>query len=160
MFFQNYQFFLQDDHSAGSNNLLPCAILPDEDDDAPLHEQQQACPPHPALCHELQVLARKENGFLFAFVKSYEQTTISTNFCYSIGDWFVLYQMSKNMNKRFFAEFIALLSLKINPDPYLSADPEIDILKRSDDEEGPNGDSGVGKDANIIVQKKNQRVQI
>ena len=47
------------------------------------------------------------------------------------------------MNKRFFAEFIALLSLKINPDPYLSADPEIDILKRSDDEEGPNGDSGV-----------------
>ena len=61
----------------------------------------------------------------------------------SIGDWFVLYQMSKNMNKRFFAEFIALLSLKINPDPYLSADPEIDILKRSDDEEGPNGDSGV-----------------
>ena len=97
---------------------------------------------------------RKENGFLFAFVKSYEQTTISTNFCYSIGDWFVLYQMSKNMNKRFFAEFIALLSLKINPDPYLSADPEIDILKRSDDEEGPNGDSGVGKDANIIVQKK------
>ena len=63
----------------------------------------------------------------------------------SIGDWFVLYQMSKNMNKRFFAEFIALLSLKINPDPYLSADPEIDILKRSDDEEGPNGDSGVGR---------------
>ena len=55
----------------------------------------------------------------------------------------MLYQMSKNMNKRFFAEFIALLSLKINPDPYLSADPEIDILKRSDDEEGPNGDSGV-----------------
>jgi len=67
----------------------------------------------------------------------------------SIGDWFVLYQMSKNMNKRFFAEFIALLSLKINPDPYLSADPEIDILKRSDDEEGPNGDSGVGKYTDI-----------
>ena len=87
-------------------------------------------------------------------MKSYEQTTISTNFCYSIGDWFVLYQMSKNMNKRFFAEFIALLSLKINPDPYLSADPEIDILKRSDDEEGPNGDSGVGKDAKNFVQKK------
>ena len=32
----------------------------------------------------------------------------------SIGDWFVLYQMSKNMNKRFFAEFLALLSLKVN----------------------------------------------
>ena len=26
---------------------------------------------------------------------------------------FVLYQMSKNMNKRFFAEFLALLSLKV-----------------------------------------------
>ena len=79
---------------------------------------------------------------------------ISIKFECSIGDWFVLYQMSKNMNKRFFAEFIALLSLKINPDPYLSADPEIDILKRSDDEEGPNGDSGVGKDDNIAVSMK------
>ena len=63
--------------------------------------------------------------------------------------------MSKNMNKRFFAEFIALLSLKINPDPYLSADPEIDILKRSDDEEGPNGDSGVRyEQKNIVLLKK------
>eukprot|EP00092_Neocalanus_flemingeri_P092866 GFUD01117948.1.p1 GENE.GFUD01117948.1~~GFUD01117948.1.p1 ORF type:complete len:119 (+),score=46.92 GFUD01117948.1:2-358(+) len=50
----------------------------------------------------------------------------------SIGDWFVLYQMNKNMNKRFFAEFLALLSIKINPDPDLSADPEIDILKTED----------------------------
>jgi len=48
----------------------------------------------------------------------------------SIGDWFVLYQMSKNMNKRFFAEFLALLSLKVNPDPDMSSDPEIDILKQ------------------------------
>ena len=55
------------------------------------------------------------------------------------------------MNKRFFAEFIALLSLKINPDPYLSADPEIDILKRSDDEEGPNGDSGVRIKSIIVI---------
>jgi sensor histidine kinase YesM len=31
----------------------------------------------------------------------------------SIGDWFVLYQMSKNLNKRFFAEFLALLSVKV-----------------------------------------------
>jgi len=36
------------------------------------------------------------------------------------------------MNKRFFAEFLALLSIKINPDPDLSADPEIDILKKED----------------------------
>ena len=33
---------------------------------------------------------------------------------FSIGDWFVLYQMNKNMNKRFFAEFVALLSMKVN----------------------------------------------
>ena len=32
---------------------------------------------------------------------------------FSIGDWFVLYQMNKNMNKRFFAEFVALLSMKV-----------------------------------------------
>ena len=31
----------------------------------------------------------------------------------SIGDWFVLYQMNRNMNKKFFAEFLALLSLKV-----------------------------------------------
>ena len=31
----------------------------------------------------------------------------------SIGDWFLLYQMNKSMNKRFFAEFLALLSLKV-----------------------------------------------
>ena len=69
--------------------------------------------------------------------------------------------MSKNMNKRFFAEFIALLSLKINPDPYLSADPEIDILKRSDDEEGPNGDSGVGNEHdNIILPKKETHLKV
>jgi len=48
----------------------------------------------------------------------------------SIGDWFVLYQMSKNMNKRFFAEFLALLSLKVNPDPDANDDVEIDIVKQ------------------------------
>jgi len=51
----------------------------------------------------------------------------------SIGDWFVLYQMNKQMNKRFFSEFLALLSIKVNPDPYLRADPEIDIMKHDDD---------------------------
>jgi len=53
----------------------------------------------------------------------------------SIGDWFVLYQMNKNMNKRFFAEFIALLSLKVNPDPYVECDPEIDIDKSQAEED-------------------------
>jgi len=55
----------------------------------------------------------------------------------SVGDWFVLYQMNKQMNKRFFSEFLALVSIKVNPDPYLRADPEVDIMKT--DDEGPNG---------------------
>ena len=35
----------------------------------------------------------------------------------SYGDWFVLYQMSRNMNRRFFAEFLQILSQRVNPDP-------------------------------------------
>jgi len=46
--------------------------------------------------------------------------------------------MNKSMNKRFFAEFLALLSLKINPDPDLTDDPEIDIFKT--EEPFANGD--------------------
>ena len=38
--------------------------------------------------------------------------------------------MSKNMNKRFFSEFLALLSLKVNPDPDAEDDAEIDIVKQ------------------------------
>ncbi|XP_023324723.1 innexin inx2 [Eurytemora carolleeae] len=55
----------------------------------------------------------------------------------SIGDWFVLYQMSKNLNKRFFAEFMSMLSIKVNPDADLCADPEVDITKIG--QPGPNG---------------------
>lgn len=44
----------------------------------------------------------------------------------SIGDWFVLYQMSKNLNKRFFAEFLTVLALTVNPDPNIEPEePEI-----------------------------------
>ena len=58
----------------------------------------------------------------------------------SIGDWFVLYQMNKQMNKRFFSEFLALLSIKVNPDPYIRADPEIEIMENDDaDGHRPNG---------------------
>ncbi|TRY78246.1 hypothetical protein TCAL_06746 [Tigriopus californicus] len=42
----------------------------------------------------------------------------------SIGDWFVLYQMSRNMNTRFFAEFLVVLSRKVNPDPGLADEEE------------------------------------
>ena len=31
----------------------------------------------------------------------------------SIGDWFVLYQMSWNMNRRFFSEFLMVLSEQV-----------------------------------------------
>ena len=37
--------------------------------------------------------------------------------------------MNKQMNKRFFSEFLALVSIKVNPDPYIRADPEVDIMK-------------------------------
>lgn len=33
----------------------------------------------------------------------------------SLGDWLVLYQMSRNMNKRFFADFIYVLARRVNP---------------------------------------------
>merc|ERR1719483_147300 len=64
----------------------------------------------------------------------------------SIGDWFILYQMNKNMNKRIFAEFLALLSMKVNPDPYLSADPLIDIFKKEDEDVEINGEHQYGRD--------------
>ncbi len=45
----------------------------------------------------------------------------------SIGDWFVLYQMSKNLNSRFFAEFLALLAMTVDPDPSMAEEPEIHL---------------------------------
>ena len=46
----------------------------------------------------------------------------------SIGDWFVLYQMSKNLNKRYFAEFLSLLAMTVDPDPNIDAEePEIHL---------------------------------
>lgn len=56
-----------------------------------------------------------------------------------LGDWFVLYQMSKNVNKRFFAEFLALLALTVDPDPDEEPDdPEI-CLKQDEIEQYRNG---------------------
>ena len=78
----------------------------------------------------------------------------------SIGDWFVLYMMNKNMNKRFFAEFLSNLSLKVkiivhikwlnifamhfkipykvNPLPEENDDPEINIIKESMNDDDAN----------------------
>jgi hypothetical protein len=41
----------------------------------------------------------------------------------SIGDWFVLYQMSKNLNQRYFAEYLTVLALTIDPDPTIGKLP-------------------------------------
>ena len=55
------------------------------------------------------------------------------------GDWFVLYQMSKNLNRRFFAEFITVLALTVNPDPNIEPEePEI-YLTEADLERRRNG---------------------
>ena len=40
----------------------------------------------------------------------------------SVGDWFVLYQMSRNLNRKFFAEFLTVLSKRVNPDPDAECD--------------------------------------
>ena len=45
-----------------------------------------------------------------------------------LGDWFVLYQMSKNLNKRFFMGFITRLARKINPDLELGNSDDITHL--------------------------------
>jgi len=37
--------------------------------------------------------------------------------------------MNKNMNKRFFAEFVASLSLRVNPLPAEEDEPEINVIK-------------------------------
>lgn len=48
----------------------------------------------------------------------------------SIGDWYVLYQMSKNINQRFFAEYLTVLALTIDPDPTIeNEEPEIYITE-------------------------------
>jgi len=70
----------------------------------------------------------------------------------SIGDWFVLYQMCKNVNTRFFAEFLALISLTTTPDPDEDVDPEIDISEKllnggdTIREDDSNTDNNIGDD--------------
>eukprot|EP00094_Tigriopus_californicus_P008845 TCALIF_08526-PA protein Name:"Similar to inx2 Innexin inx2 (Schistocerca americana)" AED:0.58 eAED:0.58 QI:0/-1/0/1/-1/1/1/0/266 len=50
----------------------------------------------------------------------------------SIGDWFVLYQMRKNLNRRFFGEFVALLAMTVDPDPNIEPDEPIIHLTPED----------------------------
>ena len=81
--------------------LMWRALLHDEDDDVQVPHQQQAHQPYQILSPQLQVRAKRDDDDTIMIM------TIS------IGDWLLLYQMNKNMNKRFFAEFLALLSLKV-----------------------------------------------
>ena len=67
------------------------------------------------------------------------QTNASATLNFISGDWFVLYQMSKNLNQRFFAEFITVLALTVNPDPNIEPEePEI-YLTEADLERRRNG---------------------
>ena len=65
----------------------------------------------------------------------------------SLGDWFVLYQMSKNLNTRFFAEFMSVLAMSVDPDPNIEPeDPVIEftpeeIQKHKEYEPGSNSSS-------------------
>jgi hypothetical protein len=54
----------------------------------------------------------------------------------SLGDWLVLYQMARNMNKRFFAEFIYVLARKVNP--HSEGDSEGEETHKTMLEEGGN----------------------
>ena len=40
----------------------------------------------------------------------------------SRGDWFVLYQLSKNLNRPFFMDFLVTLSHKVDPEDSSVAD--------------------------------------
>ena len=89
-------------------------------------------------------------------------------FFYFSGDWFILYQMSKNLNQRFFAEFITVLALTVNPDPNIEPEePEIylteeDLERRrngpasrassesSDSSENSGGGSGDGEEGTTV----------
>ena len=68
------------------------------------------------------------------FISRHVKTYI-TKKC-SIGDWFVLYQMSRNMNHRFFAEFLALLAKRAMEPPATalanSLDDKLAKLPRAD----------------------------
>ena len=50
----------------------------------------------------------------------------------SIGDWFVLYQMSKNLNKRYFAEFLSILAMTVDPDPNIVPEEPVIHLSPED----------------------------
>lgn len=52
----------------------------------------------------------------------------------SIGDWYVLYQMSKNLNQKFFAEYLTVLAMTIDPDPTVEVEEE-EIFIPEDEQE-------------------------
>ena len=84
-------------------------VLPDEDDDAQVGTDNNISCCVTLLYYLFRYLSKNKH---VRHIQHYVATC-------SIGDWFVLYQMSKNMNKRFFAEFLALLSLKVTKYIYL-----------------------------------------
>ena len=100
----------------------------------------------------------------------------------SIGDWFVLYQMSKNLNKRYFAEFLALVAMTVDPDPNIEAEePEIHLspeeIERiksssssndgssknksgdSDEDEGDDGDDEEGEKKTSFIMNMSEDIE-
>jgi len=71
----------------------------------------------------------------------------------SIGDWFVLSQMNKNMNKRFFAEFVSALSMRVNPGEDVDEFPEINIIKNNNDDDENYYD--IDEAGNPLVEEQN-----
>jgi len=57
----------------------------------------------------------------------------------SIGDWYVLYQMSKNLNQRFFAEYLTVLAMTIDPDPTIENEEAEIFITEEDLEKHRNG---------------------
>ena len=66
------------------------------------------------LLSHCQIRYKLKISFTFFFSRHVKEYI--TQKC-SIGDWFVLYQMSRNMNQRFFAEFLALLAKRAMEKP-------------------------------------------
>ena len=66
-------------------------------------------------------------------------------FSCSYGDWFVLYQMSRNMNRRFFSEFLAVLSRRVDPRRDATPSSE-DLHKTLNDLDGSQTQEGVRLD--------------
>jgi hypothetical protein len=83
----------------------------------------------------------------------------------SFGDWFVLYQMSRNMNRRFFSEFISVLSRRVDPRRDVSPSSEelrnpLNNLDGSQTQEGVRSDEKCSADGKQRKKTMTRDVEI